>query len=189
MNQKILSAMAAALLSAGAAQAAIVNLTYTGESRWETGVAVTGSGQFVTKTGVDTGDIGRDDLASFNFTFSYSFKGKVDTFSFGLADLTCAPTPFGTCGFSATLTDTGVDALALQTDYADAVNTPWGQNLHVRSLDEVYTTAIDLPAMSAGVMSAQLVQGPTPTLPEPASLALASLALGAVAFASRRRAR
>lgn len=184
---KIRSAALALLCAAGAAQAATVNLTYQGSSEWESGVAVTGTGQFVTKSGLDLGLIGIDDLASFNFSFSFSYKGAVDTFTYDLADLSCAPTPFGGCGFSATLSATGVDALELFTAEQSATHN-WAQALRVRALDDVTTGNFDMPPLSSGTMTAQLVPD-AGNVPEPASGVLAALALGAAGLASRRRSR
>lgn len=184
----LIRAGAMALLCAGAAHAATVNLSYQGQSRWEPGVEVTGSGSFVTQPTASLGSIGVDDLSSFNFSFSFSYNGKVDTFSYDLSDLTCAELFDGSvCGFSAVLSATAVESLELLTDTASATYN-WDQRLVVRSLQFALTGNPDMPPLSAGVMAATLVPDSNP-VPEPASLALAGLALGGCLVASRRRAR
>lgn len=186
MNKKI-SLAALTLACAGTANAAIVNLSYNGTSTRDSGVAVTGTGQFVTKTGFDTGVIGVDELASFDFSFSFSFGGKTDSFNFTLADLSCAGNPFLDCGFNAVLTAAGVSSLSLQTDEHSA-SFNWAQGLTVESLSVAFTGNFDMAPLSRGSVSATLANEPEP-LPEPASWALAGLALLAGGLASRRRAR
>lgn len=181
--------VAVALLCAGAAQAATVRLTYEGASEWEAGERVTGSGSFMTKPSVSVGTVGVDDLLSFDFKFSFSYKGKVDTFQYDLSSLSCLPPLMGSkCGFSAVLSAAGVESLSLATDTVDA-KFNWGQRLIVFALDDVITAAPDMPPLSSGTMTAALVPDDGNTVPEPAGLALAGLALGAGMLASRRRAR
>ncbi len=181
-------AIAVALLCAGAAQAATVRLTYEGTSEWEAGVGVTGSGSFKTKPSVSVGTIGVDDLLSFDFTFSFSYKGKVDTFQYNLASLSCpAPLMGEECGFSAVLSAAGVASLSFATDTVDA-QFNWGQRVIAFGLDDVLTGNPDMPPLSIGTMTATL-EPDTHTVPEPAGLALAGLALGAGVLASRRRVR
>lgn len=186
MNKKIALA-ALALACAGAANAATVNLTYNGTSTRDAGVAITGTGQFVTKAGFDTGLIGVDELDTFAFSFSFKHGGKTDVFNYTLADLSCADNPFVSCGLSAVLTDSGVTSLSLQTEELSA-RFNWAQSLTVRSLDEAFTGNFDMPPLSTGSFTATLANDPAP-LPEPTSWALAGLALSAGLFASRRRAR
>jgi len=184
----VICAGALALLGAGAVQAATVNLSYQGVSEWEPGVDVTGTGSFATKTADALGAIGVDDLASFSFTFSFSYHGKVDTFMYGLSDLTCDEQFDGSiCGFSAALSSTGVSSLQLLTNMASATYN-WDQRLVVSSLQSALTGNPDMPPLSTGTMTATLVPDANP-LPEPASLALAGLALGGCLVASRRRSR
>jgi hypothetical protein len=187
--RSVIRAGVLALLCAGVAQAATVRLTYEGASEWEVGVGVTGSGSFMTKPSVSVGTVGVDDLLSFDFTFSFSYRGKVDTFQYDLSSLSCPPPLMGSkCGFSAVLSGAGVESLSLATDTADA-NFNWGQRLIVFALDDVITSAPDMPPLSGGTMTATLVPDDGNTVPEPAGLALAGLALGAGMLASRRRAR
>jgi hypothetical protein len=186
MNKK--TALAAlALTCAGVAHAATVNLTYNGISSRDPNPAVTGTGQFVTKAGFDIGDIGVDELASFNFSFSFTHGGRTDVFNYTLADLTCTDNPFVDCGFNAVLTDTGVASLSLQTE-EHAAQFLWAQSLTVETLARAFTGNFDMAPLSNGSITATLANEPAP-LPEPASWALAGLALGAGVFASRRRAR
>jgi hypothetical protein len=187
--KSVIRAGVLALLCAGVAQAATVRLTYEGMSDWESGVAVTGTGSFQTKPSVNVGAIGLSDLISFDFTFSFSYKGKVDTFQYDLSSLSCPPPFMGSeCGFSAVLSATGVDSLELATDTVDA-QFNWDQRLIVFGLDDAITANPDMPPLSSGTMTATLVPDDGNTVPEPAGLALAGLALGAGMLASRRRAR
>ncbi len=187
--RSVIRAGVLALMCAGVAQAATVRLTYEGMSELRGGGAVTGAGSFKTKPSVNEGTIGVDDLISFDFTFSFSHNGNVDTFHYDLSSLSCPPPFMGSkCGFSAELSATGVDSLALATDTVDA-RFNWGQRLIVFGLDDVITANPDMPPLSSGTMTATLVPDDGNTVPEPASLALAGLALGAGMLASRRRAR
>ncbi len=181
----LIRAAALALCCTGAAHAATVNLSYAGMSTLDAGMAVTGTGQFTTKSGTDTGTIGVGDLASFSFSFSFTHDGNTDQFSFDLSDLSCPDNDFVSCDFSATLSDTAVLGLSLTTAEKSA-QFNWSQGLTVVSLGQAFTGNFDMPPLSRGTLTATLAQQPG-ELPEPASWALAALALGGLAAARRRQ--
>lgn len=172
---------AAAALTLLSAQASPVSLSYNGAAlpgSHAVGAKASGFGTFTTLSGNYFGDLALDDLASFDFTLTFTYGGLTDTLHYGLDQVE---------SFAVSINDQGFQSLFLRTSFVRGDH-HWSQAFGVDGLgaNDAYSYNFDIPGdLSTGQIKARLE--PSQQIPEPASLALTLGALGLAACVARKK--